>query len=113
MRYAIIKGATARLRATVYTDDGVTAANIAGASITIIFKKNARDLDSAALFSITPTVLSAGDGTIEGELTAAQTNDLSYPVLYFEIIAKLSGGSFIRSGEQELRLCTNVLKVLY
>ena len=113
MSLEIVKGATAQIQATVYTDDRITPANLTGASITIIFKKNARDLDSAALFSITPAILSAGDGTIEGELTAAQTNDLSYPVLYFEIIAKLSGGSFIRSGEQELRLCTNVLKVLY
>ena len=89
MKLEIVKGATARIRATVYTDDGITLANLTGATLTAIFKKNARDLDADALFTNTPAVVSAGDGTTETTVTAAQTNDLSYPVLYFELVGKL------------------------
>ena len=113
MKLEIVKGATARIRATVYTDDGITVANLTGATLTAIFKKNARDLDADALFTVVPAILNAGDGTIEGTIAASQTNDLSYPVLYFELVAKLSDGSFIRSGVVEMALVPIALKTLF
>ena len=108
----MIKGSTLKIQATIYEDDEITPANLTGANITIMFKKNARDLDANALFSVTPSIISAGDGTIEGIVAASQTNDLSFKVLYFEIVAKI-GTTFIRSGIQELELEEHVLKTLY
>lgn len=108
----IVKGATIKIQATVYEDDLITPANLTGADIQIMFKKNARDLDANALFSVTPSILSAGNGTIEGVVAASQTNDLSFKIIYFEIVAKI-GTVFIRSGIEELELEEHVLKTLY
>lgn len=116
MKYVLIKGQTARIVSTVYTDEGLTVANLTGALVRFMVKKNPADPDGSALLTKNigtgVTVISAAEGTLECALTASETNGLSYPSVYFEILVKLSNGTYIRSGIEELIFTKNLIQTL-
>lgn len=116
MKYFVTKGQTAKIESTVFTDDGLTAANLTGASIQFMLKKNPADPDSQALLTknvgsgITITNATAGICTVT--LSAADTNGLSYLSLYFEILVKLTDGTYIRTGMHEIVLNKTLINIL-
>lgn len=116
MKYVLLKGQTSKIQSTVYTDNGLSSANLTGASIQYMFKKNPSDLDSVALLTKNigsgVTIISASDGTVECLLTAADTNTMSYPSIFFEILVKLSNGNYIRSGIEEIVFTKTLIQTL-
>lgn len=115
----ITRGQTVPIRTKFYTDknNGILA-NLTGATIKFIVKKNSRDTDTDALYTKLVgsgiTVLSPlTGGEIETILTAADTNVIAQNKIYVEGIAKLSDLSFVRTGIDEIEVEGNVLKVLF
>ena len=111
----IIRGQTVKIRSVVWADyDAKIPADITGATITTMFKKNPRDLDADALFSKTVgsgvTIIDGPNGVCETLLTKANTLTFSNKVS-FETEAILSDGvTSIRSGILTLEVEGNVKK---
>lgn len=116
MKHYLIKGQSATIQSTVYTDDGNQKANLTSATITFMLKANPTDLDSQALLTKNVgtgvTIINPTEGICSILLTASDTNTLSYQSLYFEILVKLSTGAYIRTGIEELILNKNLIKTL-
>lgn len=113
----IIKGSTVVIQSNVYLDQNeLYAANLTGATVTVLFKKNPRDTDAQAL--LTKSVGSGVsltlplEGILKTLLLASDTNTLSFTVLYYEVLVKLVGDVYIRSGVQEIQLLPNNIKIL-
>ena len=108
MKYFVNKGQTAKIESVVFTDDGLTTANLNGSSIRFMLKKNPADPDSQALLTKNIgsgiDITNATGGICQVTLTAADTNNLSYLSLYFEILVKLADGTYIRTGMHEIVL---------
>lgn len=117
MKIEIVKGTTLPINSVVYSDiNNTVVADITAADITVLFKKNADDPDSAALFT---KVVSGGVTITDGPagkcttlVSALDTLALSYPKLFFEVLVNLSTGAYIRSGVDEIVLKPNVVKNL-
>jgi hypothetical protein len=116
MTFEIIKGKTFRIQSVVYTDEGITPANLAGATAKFLVKKNVADPDSSALINKTIgqgiTIISESEGLLETLITATDTNNLSYKVLYFELVVKLANGNIIRNGIDEFVIEKNIVNTL-
>lgn len=117
MKFFIKKGTSFRMTSVVYTDsENLIPANLTGATITAMLKKNLLDNDTKALFSKSigtgVTVLSEPDGTLETEILATDTNNISYQVVFFEVLVKLANGNYIRSDTEEIVLEKNIVNVL-
>lgn len=113
----LVKGNTAVLRHTFYTDyDNLTVANLSGATITTTFKRSKNDLDGSAIFVKTigsgVTVTGATTGEAETKILPTDTNSLPTAIIYWESVAKLASGDIVRSGVEELQILDNVLKTL-
>lgn len=116
MERSIIRGSTVTIQATVYTDQSKqTVANLTSATIFCIVKKRSEDLDTEALFSKSVgsgiTIVGATTGRCDIVFTATDTNT-QLKQLYYEIVVKLSDGTVIRNGINEIKMYGNVRKVL-
>lgn len=116
MKYFVTKGQTAKIESTVFTDDGLTLANLTNASIQFMLKKNPSDPDSQALLTKNVgsgvTITNPTGGICQVTLTAADTNGLSFMSLYFEILVKLTDGTYIRTGMHEIVLNKTLINTL-
>lgn len=116
MKYFLTKGQTAKIESVVFTDDGLTAANLTGSAIRFMMKKNPADPDSAAVLTKNigtgVIITNATAGICQVTLTAADTNSLSYLSLYFEILVKLSDGTYIRTGMHEIVFNKTIIQTL-
>jgi hypothetical protein len=116
MKYTITKGQTTILESVVYTNNGLATADLTSSSVSFMVKKNVADLDAEALITKTigsgVTITDAVNGVLQVTLTASDTNDLSYQSLFFEILVKLSNGTYIRTGTEEIVLVRNLIKTL-
>lgn len=114
MANSIIKASTSKIIFTVLNFDSIPAI-LTGSSITCLIKKDRNDPDIQALLTKTlldgVSIISATDGKGEVLLSSTDTN-LSFQKIYFEILVKLSTGTHIRSGVQEIAIQPNVIKVL-
>jgi hypothetical protein len=113
----MIKGSSIQIIGTVYRDLAQTeVANLTGASITFVIKNDPRDTDAQALVTKTigagVTIVDAVNGSYSVDLTAANTNGLSYSKLSYETVVKLSDNTYIRTGVKTIELGDNVLKNL-
>lgn len=93
-------------------------ADLTGASIKTMVKRNVNDADAAAILtkqvgSGIAIIAPATNGESETTITAAETNVITYDVVYVETVVKLSNGEFIRSGVDRLEIKGNVLKTLF
>jgi hypothetical protein len=116
MKYTITKGQTTILESVVYTNNGLATANLTSASVSFMVKKNVADLDAEALITKSVgsgiVITDAVNGVLQITLNASDTNDLSYQSLFFEILVKLSNGTYIRTGMEELIINRNLIKTL-
>lgn len=114
-----IRGRTYVIESTVYTDkDQGVKADLTGATIKAMLKVNARDTDVNALVTKASgagiVVTDAANGVCRTTFTAVDMNlPASYNLLYLEVVAKLSDGSFIGNGIDEVQIKGNVLKTLF
>lgn len=115
-KQTIVKGQTLRIKSTVYSDDGVTPANITAALITTMIKKSYKDIDANAVLTKTQaagvTITSGVNGTCETLFTAAETLTFQSGSLFYEILVKLASGEHIRSGAVEFIVDNNLIKAL-
>lgn len=116
MDKAFIRGASLTIQATVYTDQTKTvAANITSATIFCIVKKRPEDLDTEALFSKSVgsgiTIVTPTSGRCDIAFTATDTN-IIFKQVYYEIVVKLTDGTVVRNGINEVRVYGNVRKIL-
>lgn len=114
----VIKGSTFKIIQVVYSywsgqADTSTLANITGSTIKLFLKQRDSDPDSAALLTLNGTVTDGPNGECEVAFTAANTNDLSYSSLVYEVVVKLADSSYLRSGVLPFILKPNVGKVLF
>lgn len=116
MKYFLNKGQTAKIESVVFTDDGLTTANLTSASIQFMVKKNPADPDSQAVLTKSVgsgvVITNPTAGICQTTITASDTNNLSYLSLYFEILVKLSDGTYIRTGMHELVLNKTLITIL-
>ena len=114
-----VRGSTIKIKSTVYLDkDALTLANLTGSTIKTLLKADANDTDALALLTKTTGagIVVVGDpalGICETTITAAESNIITRATVFVEVIAKLSDGSFIRSGIDRLELSGNVVKTLF
>jgi hypothetical protein len=113
----IIKGATLDILHVVYVDpEGVTPANLTGATMRTMVKARQNDSDGSALITKNIgsgiTITDAANGKATTRIDAADTNSLSYEEVFIETQCKLSDGRIIRSGAERFQLLPNVQKVL-
>jgi len=110
-----VKGSSIKIESVVYLHDQVIA-NISGADITVMVKKNVNDPDSAALITKTVgsgvTIVDGGNGRFDTVITAAETNTLSVSKVHIEALVNLTTGEYIRSGIENIELEPNLIKVL-
>lgn len=114
----IIKGATNKLSHTIYsvwTGQAATStkANLTGGTVKTYFKQRDTDSDAAAILVIDGTVTDALNGGAETNITAAQTNDLSYGRLWVQTVAKDVNGNYHRSLPEFVNLVATVGKTLF
>ncbi|HQQ81947.1 MAG TPA: hypothetical protein PK059_02100 [Cyclobacteriaceae bacterium] len=114
----IVKGSTVVISSTVYSTwtgqaSTSTVADITGATINAYFKNSEFDADGSAVFTKTGSVVSGPAGTLTVTIAATDTNTLTQKYLVYEIVVKTSGGSYIRSGVDELTMLSNVGKTLF
>lgn len=114
----IIKGATQKLVHVIYstwTGQAATStkANLTGGTVKTYFKQRDTDSDAAAVLTITATITDALNGGAETNITAAQTNDLSYARLWVQTVAKDSTGNYHRSLPELVNLVATVGKTLF
>lgn len=113
----IIKGSSITIFSIIYLDQAKTLiANLTGATITNIVKRRADDLDANAIFTKSVgsgiTITDAVNGKCSIVWSAANTNSLIEKKIYYETIVKLSDGTIIRNGVNEIAVSGNVLKIL-
>jgi hypothetical protein len=117
----VIKGSSFAIGGTVYTvwtgdastSTIATPVQMTGATVKLFVKQRETDSDANAILNISGTVVSTSLATVQASVTAAQTNDLSYQNLVFELVTKLSDGTFHRSGVDAFNLKPNVCKTLF
>lgn len=123
MAMEIVKGETATFEGTAYSYwTGVAAtstiADITGATIKTLIKRNLGDADGAAVINVTGVVLSGTAGTFRSTITAAVSNALTEITdkavdWYYEHVIKLADGTtYIRSGAGFVTILPNVLNTL-
>lgn len=106
-----VRGSDFDVSGTVYST-GTTPQDITGATITCMVKNNSTDLDAVAILTKTGSAVLAASGTYKVSFTAADTNTLQPQSYFIEVVVKLSGGQYIRNGENYLVLTQNVIKTL-
>lgn len=114
----LVKGSSVKIVNTVYsnwTGDATTSliANLTGATINMYVKKRDGDSDANALLTKSGNVTDAVNGVCEVVVAAGDTNNLSYMNLVYEIVVKLSDGTYVRSGVNLFTLLPNVGKTLF
>jgi hypothetical protein len=114
----IVKGSSVDILATVYsywTGDASTSviANLTGSTINAYFKNRPGDSDANAVFTKGGVVTDPTNGICKVTIAAADTNTLSQPKLYYEIVIKMADGTYIRTGVQDIILDPNVGKTLF
>lgn len=117
----VIKGSSCVIGGVVYTNwtgDSSTStlatpAQMTGATVNLYVKQRETDSDANAVLTISGTVLDINAATIQAVITATQTNTLSYQNMVYEIVVKLSDGTYHRSGVQPFILKPNVGKTLF
>lgn len=112
----LVRGTSAVIQSTVYIDECKTVADLTGANIVVMFKKNHNDKDTEALYTKTigtgVVVVDAINGRFDTQLLASETNGLSLSYLYFEAQVKLASGQYIRTGVEQIVLVDNLIKQL-
>lgn len=114
----IVKGTTGRINFTAYSywsgnPATSTPANLTGSTTNAYFKNRDGDADAAAVLTKTGAISDAINGKGYIALTAAETVALSQSRLVYEIVTKLSDGSYTRTGVLVLNLLPNVGKTLF
>jgi hypothetical protein len=114
MIFEVKKGKSFRIVSTIYTDDGIVLADLDGCDAKALLKKDETDRDSQAVatFTLVSGMTVMPESKIETVVPASVTNDLSYPVLYFEILVKLADGNYIRSDTDEIQIKRNIINTL-
>ena len=117
----VIKGSSVAVGGVVYTNwtgDSssstlATPGQMTAATINLYVKQRETDSDANAVFTKSGTVLDINAATVQASVLASDTNILSYQNLVFELVVKLSDGTYHRSGVQPLNLKPNVGKTLF
>lgn len=115
----IVRGSSNEVAFTAYKVwakdvDSRQVADITGSTIKMFIKARATDPDSAAILTLNGVVVDGVNGKGKVVITAANTNNLSYQSLVYEIVTKLADGiTYIRNGVQDLNINMNVGKVLF
>lgn len=114
----IVRGRTTVIKSILYTDNGITRANLAGAEVRCIVKKDKRDTDANALFVKTIglgiIVTDEPNGEVETTFSAADINvSQAYGKVFYEVTARLAGGHFIGHGYETLDLTENIQNNIY
>lgn len=114
----IIKGSSVTDLFTVYsywtgTASTSTIADITGATIKLYVKLRAEDADVDALLTLNGAVTDGINGIGNVPFAAADTNTIPFSNVFYEIVVKLTSGSFIRSGVQPFNIKPNVMKTLF
>jgi hypothetical protein len=114
MIFEVKKGKSFRIVSTIYTDDGVVLADLVGCDARAMLKKDNTDRDSQALatYSLVSGMTVMPESKIETVIPASVTNNLSFPILYFEILVKLADGNYIRSDTDEIHIKRNIINTL-
>lgn len=114
----VVRGRTLVIKSQIFTDNGLTPAALAGASIRCTIKKNLTDTDAQAYLVKTNgagiVVTDETKGLCETTISANELNLTSgYLRLYYEVTAKLAGGYFIGHVVEVLEFKDGVLKTPY
>lgn len=114
----VVKGSTFQIEATVYSYWGGTVetsqpADLTGADVRCMVKRRVTDTDADAIIDRAAEITEPAAGKCIVQFNAADTNDLSYAKLYYDIVAKLSDSTVIRIEASVLQLVSNVRKTLY
>ena len=116
----IIRGNTTPLISVCYLDSwGNQIADVTGATIKAVFKKNPKDSGADVIIPTKRvgsgvTIIAPGtNGVVQTLLTATETNAISQNKIFFELVVKLADGTFIRNGIEEIEVTGNVLKTLF
>lgn len=114
----IVRGSSVVISCTVYsywsgTSATSVVADLTGAEVRLLVKLRPADDDAAALLNKAGGVINPAAGLMEVGIDAADTNDIPYSDMYYEIVTKLSDSTFIRNGVEYFNLKPNVLKTLF